>query len=214
MAPPGVNSANQHSNQNRLGSSSGGQASGGRSTPPVIQGQGGPPSNLPDQPPPAQDLPANAPVGFVTGRAAQTGNVQPFNPKAESPSIRRTAGLDHAKSRPIARSTLGGVEAVEPPPPNGNTNGAATFSRANFANPAADSTRKIGMPNGMQSPMGNRGAYKPPGMKRPAPPETPSRQPLGDMSNMQQVDGPGDAKKPRTDGQPQTDQQNNAPRSS
>jgi len=68
------------------------------------------------------------------------------------------------------------------------------------------------MPGGAQSPMGNRGAYKPPSIKRPAPPETPSRQPLTDVSNMQQNDGPNDAKKPRLDGA--QDQQNNVPQSS
>jgi len=221
MAPPNGNPVNQQ-NQNRF-APSGGQANGGRSTPPVVSGQAGAPQNPTNLPPqlPAQGPPIGA-VGFMTGRAVETGTAQPFNPKAESPSIRRTAGLNHQVSGPIARATDGAVQQLERGQKEiggekmaANMNDAGPVGpRTNFVNPAADTGRKIGMPGGMHSPMGNRGAYKPPAMKRPLPPQTPSRQPLGDMSNMQQVDGPGDAKKPRIDGQQPTDQQNNAPRSS
>jgi len=221
MPPPNGNNAGNQP-QNRMGSSSGGQPNSGsnnyqtngldnRVTPPAMDttdasGAMGPPMPM--------ELPPDAPTGFVTGRAAKEGKVLPFDPHAESPSIRRTAGVS-AKSAPIKRSDLGLPEAPPPAkvPANLSAQNAMAVNKPNFVNPAADANRRIGMPGGMQSPMGgNRGAYKPPSIKRPAPPETPSRQPLADMSNMQQNDGPNEAKKPRLEG-PQ-DQQNNVPQSS
>ncbi|GAB7344937.1 hypothetical protein MBLNU457_3370t1 [Dothideomycetes sp. NU457] len=223
MPPPTGNNA-VHQAPNRVGPSSGGQANNGtnnntnqtngpnnRVTPPAMDmtdasGAMGPPMPM--------ELPPDAPTGFVTGRAAQGGKITPFDPHAESPSIRRTAGVS-AKSAPIKRSDIGQPEAPPPAkvPANLSAQNAMAVNRPNFVNPAADANRRIGMPGGMQSPMGgNRGAYKPPAIKRPAPPETPSRQPLADMSNMQQNDGPNEAKKPRLEG-PQ-DQQNNVPQSS
>ena len=223
MLPPSVNNTSNQQ-QNRLGSSSGGQSNTGfnnananangfnnRVTPPVMdtadaQGTMGPPM--------AQELPPDALAGFVTGRAAKEGKILPFDPYAESPSIRRTAGVSAGKSAPIKRSDIGLPEAPPPAkvPANLSAQNAGPLNRPNFVNPAADPNRRIGMPGGAQSPMGNRGAYKPPSIKRPAPPETPSRQPLTDVSNMQQNDGPNDAKKPRLDGA--QDQQNNVPQSS
>lgn len=76
-------------------------------------------------------------------------------------------------------------------------NGAATAGKANFVNPALDASRRIGMPGGMQSPLANRSAYKPPSMKRGPPTDAiaAGRPPLADIGNVQQPDGPGDAKK-------------------
>jgi DNA repair and recombination protein RAD52 len=141
------------------------------------------------------------PVGFITARAAEkvqgptiiTANAPVFNPHAESPSIRKTSGVDHRRSGRISRETvaaappinLGGPTA-QPipnprplnPPPN----------QTNFINPQADTNRKIGMPGAMQSPVANRSAYKPPGpangLKRG--PDVVARSPLADMSNLQQ----------------------------
>lgn len=105
----------------------------------------------------------NPPVGFFTARAAESlqkgatpaSNVAVFNPHLESPSIRKTAGVDHTKTKPVRTESLGAPPAANPP-------------RTNFVNPQADKTRRVGMPMGVASPLQNRGSYKPPQMKRPA----------------------------------------------
>ena len=81
----------------------------------------------------------NPPVGFFTARAAeslQTGLGIPlkapaFNPHLESPSIRKTAGIDHTKTKPVGREAVG----APPQPP---------VARANFINPQSDKTRRDG----------------------------------------------------------------------
>ncbi|KAI5201644.1 hypothetical protein E4T39_05166 [Aureobasidium subglaciale] len=155
-------------------------------------------------------VPAHVPSGFVSGTAAAAlvqppaaGAVPPiklFDPHHESPSIRRTQGVDLRKSAPIKRSEVG-APTVPIPNPKLMVNGGAPANRSNFVNPAMDASRRIGMPGGMQqSPLANRGAYKPPAMKRPLPSETPvGRPPLADMSNVQQTDGASDSKKPKLD---------------
>ncbi|KAI9680546.1 MAG: DNA repair protein rad52 [Caeruleum heppii] len=120
--------------------------------------------------------------------AANPSNLPTFNPHSESPSIRKTVGVDHSKSKPVNREALG-----LPPPPappalglapsagagaaaaaagsNGGvttTAGIVTRSTSNFVNPQLDGMRRIGAPPGgagNHSPMGNRGSggYKPPG---------------------------------------------------
>ncbi|KAJ9642334.1 DNA repair protein rad52 [Coniosporium tulheliwenetii] len=68
-------------------------------------------------PPDANAQPTNAPpIGFITGRAAELlqkteangpvpipPNVPAFNPHAESPSLRRTSGINHKTSAPVPR---------------------------------------------------------------------------------------------------------------
>ena len=118
------------------------------------------------------------PVGFFTARAAeslQNGTGLPlkapaFNPHLESPSIRKTAGVDHTKTKPVGREAVGA-----PPQP--------TVPRANFVNPQSDKTRRVGMPMGAASPLQNRGSYKPPQMKRPIETSGP-RSALGDVTNI------------------------------
>jgi DNA repair and recombination protein RAD52 len=147
------------------------------------------------------------PVGFITARAAEkvqgatviTPDAPLFNPHAESPSIRKTSGVDHRRSGPITRQT---IEGAAPPVgqggPNMPTQNATVPqpppNRANFINPHTDMNRKIGMPGALQSPVANRSAYKPPGpatgLKRG--PDGAGRPPLADMSNMQQQQGDGD----------------------
>ena len=139
------------------------------------------------------------PIGFVTSRAAELlqksetanaplpPNVPAFNPHAESPSLRRTSGIDHMKSAPVSRqAAVGGVNQNHP---NG-----ANVSRPNFVNPQTDANRRIGMPGAAQSPLANRNAYKPPGpatgVKRS--PENMMRPPLADVSNIQMDNGAGD----------------------
>ncbi|KAL9042264.1 MAG: hypothetical protein Q9180_000732, partial [Flavoplaca navasiana] len=119
--------------------------------------------------PPPVALPSvscSPPLGFFTARAAETiqsaSGIPPqapsFNPHLESPSIRKTAGVDHTKTKPVARELVGA-----PPPP-----AVSSASRPNFVNPQVDKGRRVGMPGGVASPLANRSSYKPPQMKRPA----------------------------------------------
>lgn len=158
------------------------------------------------QPPAPQEPPPGVPEGFVTGRSAPTadgkppGPPMPFNPHAESPSIRRTQGINPGKSVPVMRQNLQNgqpnangqpVQAPPgPPQPINGANGAPTPNRGNFVNPSMDPNRRIGMPPGASGGgMQNRGSYKPPtSLKRPA---------LTDVSNLPQVDGGTDQKKQR-----------------
>lgn len=170
---------------------------------------GGPPAHEP-------------PVGFITARAADkvqdgrptviTPALQAFNPHAESPSIKRTAGIDHRRSAPINRQVITAGAPTAPAQSGASNPGMMPNRPTNFVNPQADVSRRIGMPMGGQSPLANRGAYKPPGpagIKRGFPEgagPAGGRPPLADMSNMQQNppqkdggDGP-DAKKQKIGG--------------
>lgn len=165
----------------------------------------------PRQPPPG------VPEGFVTGRKAEYLN-QPsgarlpnndlaFNPHAESPSIRRTIGVNPGKSAPVSRmqitSTNGNAQSPghqQPQPggggfqsPAGNSlNGAPRPTTTNYVNPSADMNRRVGMPQagGFQ----NRNGYRPPapaaGVKRP---------PMTDVTNIHQMDGASDPKRPKVE---------------
>ncbi|QDS76532.1 hypothetical protein FKW77_006064 [Venturia effusa] len=157
----------------------------------AAQNNGGPPAHEP-------------PVGFITARAADkvqdgrptmiTPALQAFNPHAESPSIRKTTGIDHRRSAPINRQVVT-AGAPNIPAQHGPSNPGMMPNRpTNFVNPQADMSRRIGMPVGGQSPLANRGAYKPPGpagIKRGVPEGAGTagtaggRPPLADMSNMQ-----------------------------
>ncbi|KAL9613979.1 MAG: hypothetical protein Q9167_001528 [Letrouitia subvulpina] len=105
------------------------------------------------------------PVGFFTARAAETvqnatgaiAGAPLFNPRLESPSIRKTAGIDHTKTKPVGKDILG-------PPSMPVAPGAV---QPNFVNPQADKTRRIGMPTGASIPLSNRSSYRPPQIKRP-----------------------------------------------
>ncbi len=134
------------------------------------------------------------PVGFFTARAAESLQSGPglsakapaFNPHLESPSIRKTAGVDHTKTKPIGREVVG---AAPVPMPN----------RANFVNPQTDKSRRVGMPVGAASPLQNRGSYKPPQMKRPAGSDA-MRPALGDVTSASvnaSTDDGGDVKRQR-----------------
>ena len=109
------------------------------------------------------------PVGFFTARAAESlqnattlpPNAPVFNPHLESPSIRKTAGIDHTKTKPVIRDAIGAPLPV----PN-----SVAASRTNVVNPGVDQARRIGMPSIGASPLQNRNSYKPPQMKRPAEP--------------------------------------------
>ncbi|OJJ44740.1 hypothetical protein ASPZODRAFT_160788 [Penicilliopsis zonata CBS 506.65] len=158
-----------------------------------------PRSNTPqDMPPPAGSPPVPS-TGFFSARAVDMLRENPhaapqFDPHAESPSIRKTAGFDHSKSVPITRPMLSGAS-----PASNNTR--------DFINPSADANRRIGVPgagnSGIGSPM-NRGpttsSYRPltrpnidpkngpsgPAVNRMMPgPQNPNgkRPPLSDVTN-------------------------------
>lgn len=121
--------------------------------------------NLPQQGAPTQrqDVPLAPVVGFYPAKVAsiiqESESAPPpdapaFNPHAESPSIRKTSGIDHSKSRPVNRESLG-ISTDSPLRPAIQRGGA-------FVNPQLDATRKIGMPTS-PSPLQNRTSYKPPG---------------------------------------------------
>ena len=109
------------------------------------------------------------PIGFFTARAAESlqnanslpPNVPVFNPHLESPSIRKTAGIDHTKTKPVIRDAIGAPLPI----PN-----SVAASRTNVVNSGVDQARRIGMPVMAASPLQNRNSYKPPQMKRPAEP--------------------------------------------
>lgn len=121
---------------------------------------------------------------------------QLFNPKAESPSIRKTPGIDHTSSKPLARtgqhlppassqsSTAPGASPSSFTPVRQSASGGPG-ARGNITNPSLDHARRIGAPGGPGSPLANRGSYKPPTMKRPLPGEgnatNTTRSPLVDI---------------------------------
>lgn len=111
----------------------------------------------------------DSPVGFFTARAAECiqGSpaaplkAPPFNPHLESPSIRKTAGIDHSKTKPVSRDIV-----VAPPLPTAVAHAARSTG---FVNSQVDKTRRLGMPAvATAGPLSNRSSYKPPQLKRPA----------------------------------------------
>lgn len=164
-----------------------------------------PPYRRPDSPalttpntstnrPPGAGPGAAEPVGFFSARAiskevSESGlagdGVAPkpqqiFNPKAASPSIRRTPGIDHNASKPIQRSVVqpqasqAGPTAGPGPGPGPRPQPGFQAGRGNVVNPHLDQTRRIGAPGAGGSPLANRGQYRPPTMKRPLPGEGPA----------------------------------------
>ena len=130
----------------------------------------------------SDSLPSNAPVGFFNAKAAesvQKGTINPrevpsFNVHGESPSIRKTAGVDHSRSKPV-RS-----EAISAKVQGDGVGGTVKPSTNNFVNPQVDKMRRVGMPSAGGSPLSNRGTYRPPQMKRPI---APGRPPLADVTS-------------------------------
>ncbi|KAI1497817.1 hypothetical protein F5X99DRAFT_432644 [Biscogniauxia marginata] len=142
-----------------------------------------------------KDVPEDAPPGTAT-IVPQGAKI--FDPRADSPSIRKTPGIDHRTSKPVGRNgqhvppntnanagKAGGLDNQPPPPrlppsvtsahtaSNGAPSGVGPGpgpgpGRPGALNPALGHTRQIGMPGG-GSPLANRGQYRPLTMKRPAP---------------------------------------------
>ncbi|OWT42682.1 RAD52 DNA repair protein RADC [Pochonia chlamydosporia 170] len=151
------------------------------------------------------------------GKEPGMASSQAFNPKADSPSIRKTPGIDHTSSKPVSRS---GQHVAPVSSQSGASSSNATgftpvrpggpATRGNLVNPSLDQARRIGAPSGPGSPLANRGSYKPPTMKRPLPGEAGStRAPLvdlpantaaqGNVANVTTASGDGlDAKRQKT----------------
>ncbi|KAI0390267.1 hypothetical protein F5Y17DRAFT_461946 [Xylariaceae sp. FL0594] len=141
--------------------------------------------------------PTNEPATFFSARSikdlpedadpATVGTKQAFDPHAESPSIRKTPGIDHKSSKPVSKSGVHvqplkrDVDAQPPQRP-----GLGGGGPPNVVNPGLSHMRQIGAPGGPGSPLANRGQYKPPTMmKRPAPGAAPDggRTPLLEVSS-------------------------------
>jgi DNA repair and recombination protein RAD52 len=123
-----------------------------------------------------KDVPEHADPGTaVLGGAAKV-----FDPRAESPSIRKTPGIDHKSSKPLSKT---GVH-VQPLQRDPDQQRPAPSGPPNVVNPSLTQMRQIGAPGGAGSPLGNRGQYRPPTMKRPAPngPDGGNRPPLTEVS--------------------------------
>lgn len=154
-------------------------------------------------------LPGPLSGGFYSARAVQVlpetadqnaskapqppANLPAFNVHAESPSIRKTPGVDHNRSKPLTKDLKhvpGSTQQNAGPHPG--------QIRTNILNPQLESTRRIGVP-GIASPTANRGMYKPPTIKRPSEGgNAVARAPLGDLSangNQPVTDAGGDAKR-------------------
>lgn len=170
--------------------------------------------------PPPQAPPPGEPVAFFSARATladanqSAGNQnQPkplFNPKAESPSIRKTPGIDHSSSKPVARNGqhVPPANSQATSAPTGNTSGftplrqgiSSSQARGSAMNPSLDQARRIGAPGG-GSPLANRGQYKPPTMKRTLPTESNAangpRAPLVDIATNAGNSSGGDGLDPK-----------------
>lgn len=147
-------------------------------------------------------------VGFLSAKAAEllprTGdgpcpvpvlpNLPTFNPHAESPSIRRTPGIDHNSSKPLSRE---GKHV----PGSTQQSSAGQGMRPQIINPQLDTARRIGAP-GSPSPMANRSSYKPPTMKRTSDGANVQRLPLNDVATNQPItiEGGGDVKRQKMHG--------------
>ena len=176
---------------------------------------------------PPQAPPGPQAVGFFSAKAADnldgnnnpTGEVPKFNPYAESPSIRKTSGVDHSKSLALNRNTL----KPEPLPSKEEGEGSAAKASAPMAKAMSEQAvgRRVAGPAaaGMSPrPVGGMtSAYRPPtrhggpvggtaNAHSPAAPNTGERvltavkrAPLGDLSNVQHSAGAegGDAKRQR-----------------
>ena len=117
-------------------------------------------------------------------------NLPMFNSKLESPSIRKTPGIDHKGSKPVGKD-LWQIPGSQAP--------AAGAGRGNIVNPQMDAARRIGAP-GSPSPMATRGQYKPPTMRRQVDGgDSPARVPLIDLpaNGAIIVEVGGDAKRRR-----------------
>ncbi|KAL7622889.1 DNA repair protein rad52 [Parahypoxylon ruwenzoriense] len=150
-----------------------------------------------------EDAPAGTPIMTEHGPKL-------FDPRAESPSIRKTPGIDHTSSKPVSRNGQHVApvkrDTEQQPRGFGSAGGPTTSGFANgvgsgpgrpnmgsVGNPTLNQTRQIGAPGGGGSPLANRGQYRPLTVKRPAPigPDPNNRTPLTDVSTNGPAQGAG-----------------------
>ena len=149
------------------------------------------------------DVPETAPPGTA---APAIQGAKLFDPRAESPSIRKTAGIDHHSSRPVAKNgqhvpppkrDLDQPRAASPRPGNGGLSNVpaagVSAGRPAVGNPMLHNARQIGAPGAGGSPLANRNSYKPPTVKRPTPgvADGANRPALTDVTNNGPVGAPG-----------------------
>ncbi|KAI1133331.1 hypothetical protein F5Y10DRAFT_274242 [Nemania abortiva] len=110
-----------------------------------------------------KDVPESADPGtaVIIDRGAKL-----FDPRAESPSIRKTPGIDHKSTKPVSKNGHYHVPPVKREP---DQQRPTPSGPPNVVNPSLSHARQIGAPGAVGSPLGNRGQYRPPTMKRPAP---------------------------------------------
>uniref|UniRef100_L2FUQ9 RAD52 homolog n=1 Tax=Colletotrichum fructicola (strain Nara gc5) TaxID=1213859 RepID=L2FUQ9_COLFN len=113
---------------------------------------------------------------------------QAFNPKAESPSIRKTPGIDHNSSKPLSRNGTHvpptSTQQAETPAKGSGFTPVRPAGASPAPNPQFSQARRIGAPGGAGSPLANRGSYRPPTMKRPLQQDGGAGRPaLADVSN-------------------------------
>lgn len=173
---------------------------------------------------------ASEPVSFFSARsvpqlpegAPPENNVIPsasakvFDPRAESPSIRKTPGIDHRSSRPVSKNGQHVAPTIKDPdqprPGSQLAGGVASPGLASagsgpgrpgmggIGNPSLNHARQIGAPGAGGSPLSNRSQYRPPTIKRPAPgpAENGSRPPLTEAStNLAVNNGAGTGMDPK-----------------
>ncbi|KAI1389596.1 recombination protein Rad52 [Hypoxylon trugodes] len=169
-------------------------------------------TNSRTNPPPPTAAAPTEPVSFFSARSikAPPGAADPdtlivppqgarlFDPRSESPSIRKTPGIDHNSSKPVSRTGqhVPPVKRDQDPQRSSTSSSAASgFSNASSSgpsrptvgavgSPAMNHARQIGAPGGVGSPLANRGQYRPLTVKRPAPsgPEAGNRTPLTEVT--------------------------------
>ncbi|CAK7269908.1 DNA repair protein rad52 [Sporothrix epigloea] len=189
---------------------------------------GGENANVPDKPVPLNAAVANSASGgdgvegtpWLSARAiAKAGDgdalgaVAPsiqaghlFNPKAMSPSIRKTPGVDHTTSKPIPRLnrttgsssvSVGNIASLA----SASTGGMTTRSGSHHA--TSEPVRRIGAPPSAASPLANRNQFRPPPMKRGPPADASgiaSRTPLADLPSNVSTTGDATVAAPATGG--------------
>lgn len=144
---------------------------------------------------------ARAAVMLPEGQATEgppapiPNNLPAFNPHAESPSIRKTPGIDHKTSKPLTRD----LKHV----PGSTQSAIASPKPTKIINPQMDAARRIGAPGGFSSPMNNRGSFKQPfkrGVDGSA--VNTNRTPLTDLPPNEPIgaDAGGDAKRAKVNG--------------
>lgn len=121
-----------------------------------------------------------------------------FNPHAESPSIRKTPGVDHKSSKPLTR------DLKHVPSSSQATATVGPGGPRNIFNPQLDGSRRIGAP-GFSSPMSNKSGFRAPTMVTKRPIDTGlngARVPLDDLPPNGPVSGDagGDVKRQRLNG--------------